>query len=85
MVTATRLRLISGDLSLADAMCDIEMPHYKQNLSSHELEKLILYNVFLVEAIADLLIEKGILTRAEIKERVMRLKAEAPPQPRWLQ
>jgi hypothetical protein len=47
--------------------------------------KITLYNMFLTEAIFDLLAEKGILTNEEVKERITKLKAEIPPQLRWVQ
>ena len=48
-------------------------------------EKMMLYNIFLAEAIFDLLAEKGILTGAEVKERIKKLKDEIPPSFRWMQ
>jgi hypothetical protein len=43
------------------------------------------YNLLLTEAIFELLANKGILTGAEVKEQIIRLKAETQPQFRWLQ
>jgi hypothetical protein len=48
-------------------------------------EKMMLYNMFLAEAIFDLLAEKGILTGEEVKERIKKLKDEIPPSFRWMQ
>ena len=39
----------------------------------------------LTEAIVELLAEKGILTRIEVKDRVQKLTAETELQFRWLQ
>jgi transcription initiation factor IIE alpha subunit len=47
--------------------------------------KMTLYNMFLAEAIFDLLPEKGILTNEEITERIKKLKNEIPPTLRWMQ
>ncbi len=47
--------------------------------------KMTLYNMFLAEAIFDLLAEKGILTGEEVKERIMKLKEEIPSSFRWMQ
>ena len=41
--------------------------------------------MMLTEAIFELLAEKGILTGAEVKERVAKLKRETQLQFRWLQ
>jgi len=49
------------------------------------LQETVLYNMFTTDAIFELLVEKGILTSDEVKNRVKRLKEEAPPQFRWLQ
>jgi hypothetical protein len=43
------------------------------------------YNMFLTEAILELLAEKGILTGEEVMERVKKLKSETPLQFRWVQ
>jgi hypothetical protein len=48
-------------------------------------EKMALYNMFLAEAIFDLLAEKGILTGEEVKQRIKKLKEEIPPSFRWMQ
>jgi hypothetical protein len=48
-------------------------------------EKMILYNMFLAEAMFDLLAEKGILTGEEVKERIKKLKDEIPSSFRWMQ
>src|SRR5258708_30589326 len=47
--------------------------------------KMTHYNMFLAEAIFDLLAEKGILTGEEVKERIMKLKEEIPSSFRWMQ
>ena len=39
-------------------------------------EEMALYNMVLVEALSELLLEKGILERGEILERVEKLKKE---------
>jgi len=49
------------------------------------LQKVILCNAFMVDAMFDLLVEKGILTSEEVREHVKKLKEEAPPHIRWLQ
>jgi hypothetical protein len=49
------------------------------------LQETVLYNTFMADAIFELLVEKGILAGDEVKERVKKLKEEAPPQFRWLQ
>ncbi len=40
------------------------------------IEELAYYNMFLVEAIFELLAEKGILSGEEVKERVKKLRDE---------
>jgi hypothetical protein len=40
------------------------------------IEELAYYNMFLVEALFELLAEKGILNGVEVKERVKKLMAE---------
>ncbi len=40
------------------------------------LEEIALYNMLLTEAIFDLLAEKGVLTREEVKARIEKLKNE---------
>jgi hypothetical protein len=49
------------------------------------IQEIVYYNMFTTEAIFDLLAEKGILTGEEVKERIKKLKSEAPLQFRWLQ
>jgi hypothetical protein len=44
-----------------------------------------LYNMFLTEAIFELLAERGILTGEEVKARVEKLRNEVPAQLRWMQ
>jgi hypothetical protein len=43
------------------------------------------YNMFLIEAVFELLSEKGILASEEVLERVKKLKRESPVQFRWMQ
>jgi len=50
-----------------------------------DLQEVILCNAFMVDAIFELLVEKGILTGEEVRERVRKLKEEAPPRVRWVQ
>lgn len=50
-----------------------------------DLQKNILYNTFIVDAIFELLAEKGILTGDEVRDRVKKLKEESPSHFRWLQ
>jgi len=40
------------------------------------IDELAVYNMLLVEAVVELLTEKGVLTGEEVKERVKKLKAE---------
>jgi len=40
------------------------------------VETMVYYNMILTEAIFQLLEEKGLLTRAEVKERIEKLKVE---------
>jgi hypothetical protein len=40
------------------------------------IEELALYNILLSEAIYEILADKGILDRAEVTERIKKLKAE---------
>jgi len=47
--------------------------------------EITLYNMFLTEAILELLAERGILTGEEVKERVEKLKNKAPREYRWMQ
>ncbi len=49
------------------------------------LQEVAYYNMFLTEAIFELLAEKGILTGEEVKERVKKLKSETRLQVNWLQ
>jgi hypothetical protein len=46
---------------------------------------ITLYNMFLTEAIFELLAEKGILTGEEVKARVEKLRDEVPRQYLWMQ
>jgi hypothetical protein len=49
------------------------------------IQEVAYYNMFLTEAILELLAEKGILTGEEVSERVKKLKRETPLQFRWVQ
>jgi hypothetical protein len=49
------------------------------------IQEVAYYNLFLTEAILELLAEKGILTGEEVLERVKKLKSESPVQFRWMQ
>ncbi len=49
------------------------------------ISEIAYYNMFLTEAIFELLAEKGVLTGEEVLERVKKLKSETPLQFRWLQ
>jgi hypothetical protein len=49
------------------------------------IQEMASYNMFLTEAIFELLEEKGILTGEEVLERVKKLKSESPVQFRWMQ
>jgi len=49
------------------------------------IQEVAYYNIFLTEAILELLAEKGILTGEEVLERVKKLKSESPVQFRWMQ
>ena len=40
------------------------------------IEELAIYNMLLSEAIYELLADKGIITRAEVTERIKKLKSE---------
>ena len=42
------------------------------------IQEVAYYNMFLTEAILELLAEKGILTGEEVLERVKKLKSESP-------
>jgi hypothetical protein len=50
-----------------------------------DLQEVSLANAFLIDAIFELLVEKGILTGEDVRDRVKKLKEEAPPHIRWLQ
>ena len=43
------------------------------------VETMAYYNMILTEAIFELLEEKGLLTRAEVKDRIKKLKTETKP------
>lgn len=49
------------------------------------IQEVAYYNMFLTEAILELLAEKGILTGEDVLERVKKLKSESPVQFRWMQ
>jgi hypothetical protein len=49
------------------------------------IQEIAHYNMFLTEAIFEILAEKGVLTGEEVKERIKKLKSETPLQFRWLQ
>ena len=49
------------------------------------LQEIAYYNMFLTEAIFELLAEKGVLTGEEVLERVKKLKSETPLKFRWMQ
>jgi glutamate synthase domain-containing protein 2 len=49
------------------------------------IQEIVHYNMFLTEAIFELVAEKGILTGEEVRERIKKLKSETPLQFRWLQ
>ena len=49
------------------------------------LQEITYSNMFLIEAIFELLAEKGILTGEEVLERIKKLKSETKLQFRWLQ
>jgi hypothetical protein len=49
------------------------------------LQEIVLCNAFMVDAIFELLVEKGILSGEEIRDRIKKLKEQAPPQLHWLQ
>ena len=48
-------------------------------------QEVALYNMFLTEAIFELLAEKGILTGEQVKERIKKLKSETTLRFRWVQ
>jgi len=58
---------------------------YKTGSVTATMQEIARYNMILTEAIFELLAEKGILTGAEVKERVEKLKKETKIQFRWLQ
>jgi hypothetical protein len=49
------------------------------------IQEVAYYNMFLTEAIFELLAEKGVLTGEEVLERVKKLKSETPLRLRWVQ
>jgi hypothetical protein len=49
------------------------------------VQEMASYNMFLTEAIFELLADKGILTGEEVLERIKKLKSESPVQFRWMQ
>ncbi len=49
------------------------------------IQEIAYYNMYLTEAIFELLVEKGILTGEEVLERVKKLKSDTPVRFRWLQ
>jgi hypothetical protein len=49
------------------------------------IQEVAYYNMFLTEAIFELLAEKGLLSGEEVLERVKKLKSETPLKFRWLQ
>jgi hypothetical protein len=49
------------------------------------IQEIAYYNMFLTEAIFELLAEKGVLTGEEVLERIRKLKSETPQQFRWTQ
>jgi hypothetical protein len=49
------------------------------------IQEMASYNMFLTEAIFELLTEKGIPTGEEVLRRVKKLKSESPVQFRWMQ
>ncbi|MGA2481566.1 MAG: hypothetical protein ABSF92_00430 [Candidatus Acidiferrales bacterium] len=57
----------------------------KNGKMTASMEEVAYYNMFLTEAMFELLAEKGILTGAEVLERVKKLKKETHPQFKWLQ
>ena len=48
-------------------------------------QEVALYNMFLTEAIFELLAEKGILTGDQVKERIKKLKSETTLNLQWVQ
>lgn len=57
----------------------------KSGKATAAIQEIAYYNLFLTEALFELLAEKGILTGEEVLERVKRLKRESPLQFRWMQ
>jgi len=57
----------------------------KTGKATATIQEIAYYNMFLTEAILELLAEKGILTGEEVLERVKKLKSEAPLRFRWMQ
>jgi hypothetical protein len=49
------------------------------------IQEVAYYNMFLTEAIFELLAERGVLTGEEVLECLKKLKSEAPLKFRWLQ
>lgn len=49
------------------------------------IQEITYYNMFLTEALFELLAERGVLTGEEVLKRVKKLKSETPLQFRWLQ
>jgi len=49
---------------------------FKDGNVAASIEEIVQYNMLLTEAIFELLAEKDILSGAEIKERIQKLKAE---------
>lgn len=49
------------------------------------IQEITYYNMFTMEAILELLAEKGVLTGEEVLTRVEKLKREAPLKFQWLQ
>jgi hypothetical protein len=49
---------------------------FKEGSVTASVEEIAHYNMLLTEAIFELLAEKDILTGAEVKERIQKLKAE---------
>ncbi|MBZ5526811.1 MAG: hypothetical protein LAN71_02775 [Acidobacteriia bacterium] len=50
----------------------------KTEMTTATPDEIAVYNMFLTEAIFELLAEKGILNGAEVLERVKKLKSESP-------
>jgi hypothetical protein len=43
---------------------------------TNSIEELAIYNMLLSEAIYELLVDKGVVTRAEVTERIKKLRTE---------